>query len=111
MPLNASLLRGVGDGVQISLLHFTSCVTLDELFGGSVPWFPHLCNGDENDIDLIRLPGGLDIQHPQNDLVVAVYWHLPSGENKTKLCVETGCVCWCGSHHEPLGTRPQKVRF
>lgn len=44
-----------GDGVQISLLHFTSCVTLDELFDDSVPWFPHLCNGDDTDTDLIRM--------------------------------------------------------
>lgn len=50
-----------GDGVQVSLLPFTSCVTLDELFDDSVPWLPHLCSGDDNDIDLIRLPRGLDI--------------------------------------------------
>lgn len=44
-----------GMGVQISCQHFTSYVTLDELFNDSVPQFPYLYHRGNNDINLIIL--------------------------------------------------------
>lgn len=46
--------------VRVLAFPLTSCVSSGKLPNHSVPWFPHLYNGDNNSINLIALLGILN---------------------------------------------------
>lgn len=87
--------------------HFTSYVTLDELFDSYVPQFPHLYNRGNNHINPILL-----VRSNTHKMTLVLLSVVAFPLEKRTVCRGPGggSVFQYGPHHGSLGPRSQHIR-